>query len=232
MEVLLIRHLESEKNLNSAFSSKTNSEKLTESGRSYGLYLAKLIEKYVLQNGLTVANIYSARSKRAKDTSLIIAKKMDTSVVKVEKFNSMSTKVYSGLTEEEVRQKDPTFISQIRLCELGLYNAYQIKRVEKGENLKQFEKRVSTAFEAILNNKCRETIKVMVLHKSSIQAILYHLARKYLQYPSDFYGYIKIDLGNICLLKINSTGFTINAINQNPKSLGKKSGMNYHFELM
>lgn len=221
MKYLLVRHLESDKNINAKFASDENSEGLTHKGLTEGEYLSLCIEIYLKEYKLNLKNIYCADSSRAIDTAKIIASRTQSEIVPYDNLNSIRHHSFSGLPETEIEKIDPEFIYQLKLYRLGLLNSYKIKQNKQNEKVKDFEKRVVKSLDEILNNNVEENIKIIILHRSSILATLFHFVRIYYDFPKDFYGYVQIDVGHICLFEINNKKLIITAVNQTPGYLNE-----------
>ena len=214
MKIILVRHLESIKNLHSQFASDTNLEGLTDAGKKDGEFLAHHINEYIKCNTLKIKKIYCADSSRAIETANIIAVKTETTVEAHDDLNSIRHNAFSGLPEDEIEKISPEFIYQLKLYRLGLFNSYQIIHNEQNEKVTDFEKRVIKTLVSIIENQEQENIKIIILHRSSILATLFYFVRTYYNYPKDFYGYVQIDVGHICLLEITDNSLIIKAVNQ------------------
>jgi broad specificity phosphatase PhoE len=200
MYLLLIRHTESEKNINNQFSSENDDEKLTEAGEQNALYLVYKIRKFINSHKLFCKNIYSANSARARGTAKILADELHLNLCFEDALRSTKPGFLSGKSEEEALKSNPEYMKQLELFRKGLYNAYNFTVAEGKEPKKEFEKRVSDCIQNILSDKS-ETIKIIIAHRSSITSILMEFARKHYNYPTNFSGYVQLDLGYISLLK-------------------------------
>jgi len=200
MYLLLIRHTESEKNINNQFSSENDDEKLTFEGKKEAVYLAYQIRQFIESNKLSCKNIYSANSARARGTARIVANELHLNLCFEDALRSTKPGFLSGKSEEEAQKSNPEYMKQLELFRKGLYNAYDFSVAEGKEPKKEFEKRVSDYIKNILSDES-ENIKIIIAHRSSITSILMEFARKYYNYPTNFSGYVQLDLGYISLLK-------------------------------
>lgn len=198
MHLILIRHTESEKNVNNQFSSETDSESLTDFGRQECSIIANDISDFMSRNNLTCNNVYSANSVRAIDTAKIIADKLSVKVQVEEALRSTKPGSLTGKSEAEAIKTNPEFIEQLYLFRNGLFNAYDFKVAENKEPKKDFEKRVLKCFDEIVADES-ESMKIISAHRSSITCILMELAKKYYNYPSNMSGHVLLDLGKISL---------------------------------
>jgi broad specificity phosphatase PhoE len=200
MYLLLIRHTESEKNINNQFSSENDDEKLTLKGKRESLYLSYQIKEFMDLHKLSCKNIYSANSARSRGTSKIIAKELNLNLCFEDALRSTKPGILSGKSEEEAKKSNPEYMQQYYLFRKGLFNVYNFNVPDNKEPKKRFEKRVLGCLTNILLDKS-ESIKIIIAHRSSITSILMEFSRKYYNYPSDFSGYVQLDLGYISLLK-------------------------------
>jgi broad specificity phosphatase PhoE len=205
MDIFLLRHFESIKNTQVTFSSIDDKEGLTKKGIKDGKKTAKKLRTILTSSGKKIMNIYCARSVRAIKSAEIIAKELG---IKVESFSELlstkSTEIL-GKTKEEVKQKNPRFIMELEMYDSGLYNSYNFHRdINKSQKI-EYENNVNKCIQEIINRDSDE-IKIIVLHNSSITATLINFARKYYQYPNDFYGKVITDSGNIFWIRKHENG--------------------------
>lgn len=202
MKIILLRHFESEKNINTSFSSTENDELLTEQGIKMGEFIAENINDYVIHNHHVVHSVYCADSKRAVHSAEIIASQLNVDVRSFKDLTSNNSGQLLGKTEYEAMQINPEFMYQLKLYRAGLYSSYDFVKVYERENKKDFENRVNMCVSNILLDKT-ETLKIIVMHHSSLTAFMINFARKYYNYPINFYGHVDCSLGNIYLLDNN-----------------------------
>lgn len=195
-----MRHVESEKNIQKTFSSVTNREQITEVGKIQSINLAKNIAEYAAENKLNISHIYAASSERARMTAYTIASYFKIDVVCDDAFLSVTTDDnLRGKTENEIVKINPKFIEELNLYRCGLFNAYQYSSVADVLKSGTYEKKVIRAFNHIVDQS-DETLKVFILHHSSITAILIYIARQMGIYPLNFYGRVEADLGKLYLI--------------------------------
>lgn len=215
MYLILIRHTESEKNINNQFSSENDNEKLTIQGEKEALRLTEDLKLFILNHKLTCLNIYSAKSARAIETAKIISNELKLTLNVEEALRSTNPGVLSGKSEEDAIRSNPEYIKQLYLFRNGLFNAYDFDVAEGKEPKKEFEHRVSNCISKILNDNT-ENIKIIIAHRSSITSILIEFAKKYYNYPANFSGYIQLDLGHFSILvRNNDNSWKILKVNSN-----------------
>ena len=184
--ILLVRHLESTKNLSLQFSASESKESLTERAKKEGLVLGKNIAEFVKVTNLKVKNVYSADSNRALETAKFISNALELPVIVSSNLCSSSMGIMQGKSEDEVKQICPLFIKQLKLWEVGLYNSYEFEKLEGRESKELMENRVMNAIDNIFNIEDEE-LKIIVLHTSSLNATLINLARRFYNFPRDFW---------------------------------------------
>ena len=204
--IILIRHLESTKNIKSSFSSLYDDEVLTEDSIKKGLILADSIFGYAHANNLCVNHIYCANSNRAISTASFIANKFNVDVNSYEELRSNNSGELLGKTELEAKRINPQFIHQLKLFRAGIFSSYDFVKVNEREDKHVFEQRVNLCINGILQDRS-ETLKVIVLHHSSLTAAVIRFARDFYGYPHDYYGHVSCELGNIYL--INNNGIVL-----------------------
>ena len=156
--------------------------------------------------------VYSAQSERAESTATSIARRIGVPTKSFQALRSIRV-AYPGVSEDDVAELNPEFMSQIALYRLGLYNSYDIVLPDGCEACGDFEKRVMAAIYELISIP-EESLKIIVLHRSAITATLFHFARKHYLYPEDFYGYIPLDLGHVSWLeRIDDSKWIIKAVN-------------------
>ena len=199
MEILLLRHFESKKNINRSFSSKDNQEVLTEYGINVGKNVAQNIFDYIKNKEHVVERIYCADSIRAKQSAQIIANKIGVSIETDKNLLSNNSGQLLGKTENEAVRINPLFMEQLKLYRTGIFSSYDFVKVFEREDKHEFEQRVNNSMQNILYDGF-ETLKIVVLHHSSLTAFIIDFARKNYNYPDNFYGRVDCDLGNVFLL--------------------------------
>ena len=199
MEILLLRHFESKKNINKSFSSKDNQEVLTEHGINVGKNVAQNIFDYIKNKKHVVERIYCADSIRAKQSAQIIANKIGVSIETDKNLLSNNSGQLLGKTENEAVRINPLFMEQLKLYRTGIFSSYDFVKVFEREDKHEFEQRVNNSMQNILYDGF-ETLKIVVLHHSSLTAFIIDFARKNYNYPDTFYGRVDCDLGNVFLL--------------------------------
>jgi broad specificity phosphatase PhoE len=214
MYLLFIRHLESEKNLNNSFASFNDDEPLTEAGKAMGEELGDVLSELVKNNNINIKNIYSASSKRGLETAQLLANKLKLPIVSFDELCSSRTGSLQGKSEEEVQKENPNFIKQLELYRKGLLSSYEFEIIEGKESKASLEKRVMDTVNNIIND-IDEDLKIVIFHRSSLTACLINYARESYSYPKDFFGFIKLDCGNVTLLtnKYSNRNWSFECVN-------------------
>lgn len=200
MHIILIRHTESEKNVNNRFSSYKDEEPLTVTGISQSEILGNDLLEFKKRKNLTCKNVYAANSARAIDTAKIIATKLNVTVSVEDALRSTRPGALSGKSEEEGLKTNPEFLEQLYLFRNGLFNAYDFTVAEGKEPKKDFEKRVWGRLNEIISDNS-ESLKIISAHRSSITYMLLEFAKRYYNYPQNMSGHVLLDLGKISLVE-------------------------------
>jgi len=212
MLLLLLRHPESLKNVHNQFSSDTDDELLTSKGMEECLRISEGIRSIISDMNLSCKSIYCANSIRSIETAKVIARALDVSITIEEALRSTKPGVLAGQTEAEARKSNPLFIAQLDLYRAGLFNSYDFNVAQNKEPKRSFEKRVLDCLDKILLDET-ETIKVVIAHRASLTGILINFARQYYNYPTNFYGYVKLDLGKASVLYRAKEDWAIKYVN-------------------
>lgn len=200
MHLILIRHTESEKNVNNQFSSYIDAEPLTEIGMTQSEILGNDLLDFKNRKNLICNNVYAASSTRAIDTAKIIASKLNVTVSVEDALRSTKPGALSGKSEEEGLKTNPDFLEQLYLFRNGLFNAYDFTVAEGKEPKKDFEKRVWGRLSEIISDNS-ESLKIISAHRSSITYMLLEFAKKFYNYPQNMSGHVLLDLGKISLVE-------------------------------
>lgn len=211
--ILLIRHLESVKNVHLTFSSEKDIEPLTEKGRSETELLADNVKK--ISELLKSKNqiVYTANSARAIASANNIREVLDAEMIQLDELVSIKYKAM-GISEDNLAKDDPKFLNQLNLYRAGLFSSYNIETPRGSEKLSDFEKRIGRCLEKITESRAN-SLKIVVTHRSPITAILIKFARQYHQYPEEFFGYVELSLGRASLIKkISDDQWSIQAVNK------------------
>ena len=221
MKIILLRHVESQKNITRSFSSDNNSETITDVGESQAECISKCIYDYINTNHLCAEYVYCASSNRAFSTANILAKHLQIKVHTTDAFLSVTTDDnLKGKTENEVQEINPQFIYELELYRCGLFNAYEYTSVADVIKTGEYERQVLNEFYDIIQ-RGTETLKIFIMHYSSLTATLINVARIMGHYPKDFYGKVEFDLGKIYLLDYSPENhiFNIELANSKPDNL-------------
>jgi broad specificity phosphatase PhoE len=202
--VVLIRHAESGKNIKKSFSSPEmdNSEILTVNGINQATSIGDSIQLYCNKKNIKKISVYSAKSLRSMQTAEIISKKLNCQVHAIDGVQSFNFGTNAGKKEIDVMNEQCEFYHRLTLYRKGIINSYDIVYEGSKETLKEYERHV---YENINNHIAKaenNSLSLFVIHRSALTAYLLFLARKHFNYPKDFYGYIQLDLGNVCIFEI------------------------------
>lgn len=208
MDVFLIRHFESTKNLSDILSSINDDEPLTTNAKWECHHFAIQFNKFLEQNNLSATKINCTASVRAEETASIIASQLGN--IHIESYHELKSTfagTFAGVSHEKINTLDLFFSKYYYLYRKGIYNLYNFDnqwKVNSKETKIEFEERVLSCFSKIINNQ--ENSIIIVTHRSPIIAILIHISRLEYNYSSSFYGHIEIDLGKVTWIHKNDNG--------------------------
>jgi broad specificity phosphatase PhoE len=226
MQIILVRHFESIKNRRMIFSSIKDVEALTSMGAQRAAQVGEVLREFYHIDRHRVNVIYTSSSARGIQSGEILADTIGIDKVKPCEFlRSTKAGPYSGLSLGTIKKLNPEWVESMRLYRAGLFNLYRFDRewhAEGKEDKRDFESRVLTGFHSILSEDNSPT-KLILANRSAISAILLHFARLAYDYPDDFYGYVRIDLGSVSILDMADSGeWRIKMVNHNVLRLKRR----------
>lgn len=195
---LLVRHGEADKNVRKHFSRDDGSEYLTRRGAQQGIELATHLRDAVLAaawDGSPVnPSVHAAPASRTYETASSLAAVFGAEVLVHEGLRPISAGHLAGLSEDAAARVAPEFVRRLSLYRAGILNSYDL--MDYGESVRDFEARIAEALASIDTTR-PDGLRVIVGHRSCLTALLIIAARRSLGYPSNFYGYIPLDVGMI-----------------------------------
>ena len=219
MNIFLLRHFESEKNIADTLSSRDDDESLTFHGRQACAAFSTHYKSFCVKNNIVLHRVHCADSMRASETAQTIAETMNTPIVRHAAFRSTSPGNLMGKSMKELKTLAPFFYHNFYLYKKGLLNLYYFDdnwiAAEK-ETRKDFERRVVADFTEITN---RREDTLIVSHRASITAILLHVARLMGIYSHDFYGCITLGVGKISWLQYKDHAWTIKCLDEDVREM-------------
>ncbi|MDD4899483.1 MAG: histidine phosphatase family protein [Candidatus Omnitrophica bacterium] len=142
---------------------------LSQKGKTQARKLKKVFR------GQQIDKIYCSNKKRALETAKIIFGK--EKIVELEDLREMHFGVFEGLSYEQIQQKYP------KVYKKWLHEPFTVT-IPKGENLKDFKKRILRAVRKIMRAEKDKTVAV-VCHGGVIGIFLSHLNK-----TKDFWKYV------------------------------------------
>ncbi|WP_157832009.1 histidine phosphatase family protein [Thalassospira marina] len=204
-KLCLIRHADSVKNTHEVFDDQNARQDLTLRGQVELSNLVVYLRELTANVGASQSQLYSANSERAEKTAQAIGTALSLKPATIANLGSMRSGPLSGLSETEAALRFPEYMKTLKLYRSGLLSSDKILRPEGCETLNEFENRITTCFDEILSSEARMVI--VVGHRSPISAMCVSLARRYLGYPDDFFGYIPIPTGSVTLFNFAERTF-------------------------
>ncbi len=216
--VFFVRHVDTDKNVLSRFSSSSLGESITEHGLVQLRELVEGFRSFEDDAGVVFSKIYFSPSDRARRTAELLASKLSISPIELPNFDSIDAGPFSGLTENQVQEVAPDFLRELALYRAGLLSSYSIGLPSSAEALHDFEARIVKTLDDIVDDsECEAAI--VVSHRSPITASLIHFARQAHAYPHDFYGYVDLSTGGTSVVETVEGVPRILAVNISPVRL-------------
>lgn len=204
--LLLLRHPESTKNIENHFSSVTDCEKLTTQGVDQLNLIRDEIKSFTLRKSVKLKNIFAANSSRGEYSAKYLSNAFSCEFDLCDEFCSFKLGKNSGISELELKIKDPIFYSNLTLYRKGLFSSYDIEYNGAPKSLKTFENDIIVKLDSIIADLNDNELSVIIMHKSALTAYLISIARNYHNYPLDFYGYVDLPLASVSVVAINPEG--------------------------
>ncbi len=218
MNIFILRHFESEKNISNSMSND-DTEHLTLHGRENCALFSKAFWSFCEKKQIRIIEIDSADSQRARECVEIINRDvLCPNIFFWQNLCSTNAGRLAGKKISEIKSIDPFFYDHYYLYRKGLLNLYYLDEkwadTEK-ESKKEFEKRVIDCFYNIIKNKGNKNEGILIIaHRASITAILINAVRKLGIYPSNFYGNVEVSLGGLSWISFTDNLIEIHFINE------------------
>lgn len=202
--IIFLRHPESSKNVLTRFSSPDGHEEITNNGESQISNMIKVLNEPLLRSSAAYSGccVICSSSARTKYTGEKLATAFTAEIIVDQDLDPILGGQIAGLEEVIARRTAPEFMHKLDLYRAGVVNSYDLKGY--GEDVHAFERRVSRCLDRIA--LLQHEVIFVIAHRSSITAALILLARSSLGYPTDFYGYIPLDIGNASAVLFRRTG--------------------------
>ena len=215
MNLFLLRHFESEKNVCEKLSNGKNDELLTDEGKRLCSEFSGQFRAFCNRNNIGIKTIHCADSARAIETANIISHDTHTSIKPHKDLLSTDSGNLKGKTIQEIKRIDTFFSDNYFLYRKGLLNLYYFDEKwddPNKETKRSFENRIIAQFLEILSDN-EDTL--IVGHRASITAILIYIAREMGIYPEGYYGHILVELGKISWITYDACNWNFKLINDN-----------------
>lgn len=191
--IYLLRHTESEKNLMVDFGDIKTPFALTKKGQNHAIELARHIQE-ILPSKEPI-DIYNSSSSRASETARIIANELKVNQNTIS-LTSVNSGEFRGKKHAEQELIFPEFYKKEKRYCNNLLSGFELA-YPGGESMIDFQNRIITKFEHIINSSDTKNILV-VCHQSVIGAIL----NKYKKMKKFEYEFLHTDLGHFARLEL------------------------------
>ncbi|MBQ1017934.1 histidine phosphatase family protein [Micromonospora sp. D93] len=197
--LLLVRHLESAKNVRDSFAQSADEDHLTETGRSEAALVGANIAEFLAFLRVTRVRVYCSPAPRTNESVSGLCSRLGVQARELEGLRSIVVPETAGLSLSELRLIDPEAARELNLYRAGLFDTYAMKHV--GPLARQLERRVNDALLEILSAPAEAA--VVVAHRSALTAALLGIAREAGYYPKEFFGFLPIDFGASALIRVS-----------------------------
>lgn len=210
--LLLLRHVETVKNVNQDFSAN-DKNCITLEGKKQAKELAIYISDFIKNKSLNLTQIYTSESIRSINTASLLSSELNLSISIVKGLVSYSLGEMGKLTDQQIENKYPTFYKKLILFKNNLLSSYEVDFPNDAENPFEFEKRVENGMNQLLMDT-KEDLTIIILNRSVITAIAILLLRRNGQYPKDFYGFVPVKNGSVTLLEYTNNTWVFHFVNK------------------
>lgn len=194
MLILIYRHPESTKNTEVRFAGVDEADIVTEKGYAEIATANAMLEG--LTQGVNTIAVYGPGSTRCREAIDAISEVVGVSPIWLDDLVSIRGGLIAGKTEAQVEQELPEYSRQLDVYRHGLISSYDLGHT--GEDLHSFEERVSACLRIVEGHDVR--IAVVVMHKSAATAALISYARRFHNYPDEFFGYVDLPTGSVSVV--------------------------------
>ena len=215
MELILVRHCETQKNEKDKFDVLYDTN---ENFSEFGYQQLKITEIYMERLiGKTNSIIISGHRKRVTDTSEHLSRKLNIEHIIKENLIPIYSGNLAGMTNDEALIKYPELMSKRKLFSENNLDGYKIQ-FPNGDNVKDYEKNIEkTIFDVLKELRDYEKI-IFVTHRSTILALLNIFNKLFGLQEKNTYKYYQTPIGSIDVINFNSDNFTSGII-------GRKNGI-------
>lgn len=184
-KLILIRHGETDKNLNKSLHGADDPETLNENGRSQIEKIASRLKDF------SPKRIYTSKEKRALESAKIISRQLEIPLEEIEGMQERNWGEFTGKPWEEVKRVlDP----------MTLEERYDYIP-QGGESWRTFETRLINAIQKIVDSNTGTV--VVVTHGGAIRALMPHL----LNVPKEESFKYDPDNASITMFEVRGEGF-------------------------
>lgn len=197
--VAFVRHPETMKNLLQGFGGGSNDNDETDRGRDETDSLIRIMSDAAAEMpSCCSTSVWSSGAPRAARLATSLAKELRAELIPDARFGPIMNGPLSGLTADQVARENPDYFRSVQLHRRGILSGYQLKH--PGQSTADFEKQVRQALWDV--DASRNSLSIILSHKSTIGAAMIYYARKFYDYPSNFYGYIDVPTATVSLVSL------------------------------
>ena len=201
MELILVRHSETQKNIEDKFDilSDTN-EAFTEFGQ-FQLGITNDFLSTLPKKDHTI--IISGARKRVVDTSIFLSKKMQIPNMIIETLSPIYSGNLAGISQHEAKIKYPELMKKRHLFSENRINGYEIIFPD-GDNVIEYESKIKASLLDTLNKLNEYERIIFVTHRSTILATINIFNKLFGYQENSIYKYYETPVGSIDIVHYNS----------------------------
>ena len=211
MELILVRHCETQKNEKDKFDVLYDTN---ENFSEFGCQQLKITEIYMKKLiGNANSIIISGHRKRVTDTSEHLSRKLSVKHFIKDNLIPIYSGNLAGMTNDEALIKYPELMFKRKMFSENKLDGYEIQ-FPNGDNVKNYEKNIEKTIFGILR-ELRDYEKIIfVTHRSTILALLNIFNKFFGLQEKNTYKYYQTLIGCIDVINFNTEDFKSGVINR------------------
>ena len=204
MELILVRHCETQKNEKDKFDVLYDTN---ENFSEFGYQQLKITEIY-MERLIGNANsiIISGHRKRVTDTAEHLSRKLNIKHIIKENLIPIYSGNLAGMTNDEASIKYPELMSKRKLFSENKLDGYEIL-FPNGDNVKDYEKSIEKIIFDVLRELKNFEKVIFVTHRSTILALLNIFNKLFGLQEKNIYKYYLTPIGSIDVINFKSDDF-------------------------
>ena len=196
MDLILVRHGETDDNRDGRMMSSTGGPLLNPAGRAQASDIAAALE------AVLPFHLYTSPARRARETAGIVSEALGVPLTAVEDLSETDVGAIEGLTEHEIGLTYPAYFAEWE-------RDHATARPPGGETVQELQDRAWRAVQRLYEAHPDETV-VAVSHCFAISTVV----AKVLEMPLSHFRRVRLDLGAFVRLEVTPCGAEIISANE------------------